>query len=287
MTANSGSRPEVTVEDLDPVRVRELLELVYEQYDYDFRDYSTAHLFRRIANRMSVSGISSFDVFAHKVLTNPDYALVCFRDLSIKVTEMYRDPDFYAALREQVIPLLKTYSFIKIWHAGCATGEEVYSMAIMLQEEGLYERSLIYATDFSEEALSHAREGIYLSDKAKLFSRNYQLSGGSNSLSDYYTAQHGRIILNKSLKKNIVWANHNLVTDRVFAEVNLIFCRNVLIYFNRNLQDKVHMLFVDSLANGGILCLGQKESLLFSAVSHKYSVLDKEQKIYRKKYGWR
>jgi chemotaxis protein methyltransferase CheR len=197
---------------------------------------------------------------------------------------MFRDPSFYLALREKVIPILKTYSFIKVWHAGSATGEEVYSMAILLHEENLYEKSLIYATDFSQEALDQGKEGIYPDNRVKEFSKNYQMAGGKASLSDYYTCNYDRIIINKNLKKNIVWANHNLASDSVFGEVNIIFCRNVMIYFTKNLQNKVHMLFYNSLVKGGILCLGLKENIRFTSIANHYTELDKKNKIYKKKY---
>lgn len=275
---------EESVENIHPTQIAEMLEQIYKKYGYDFRDYSGAHLKRRITNRMALSGIQTIETFRNRIMSEPAFAALCLKDFSIKVTEMFRDPSFYHALREKVIPLLKTYSFIKVWHAGSATGEEVYSMAIVLHEEGLYDRSLIYATDFDQDAIDQGKEGIYLNEKVPEFSANYLKSGGKASLSQYYTSHYNRIIIKKELRKNIVWANHNLVTDNVFAEVNLILCRNVLIYFNKNLQARVHMLFLDSLANGGVLCLGKKESMQYSAVFEKFTVLDQLQKIYRKKY---
>ena len=270
--------------DISPAEIKELLINIFNKYGYDFRDYSSAHIKRRIMNRMALSQINSFRELQYKILTDSSFAASFLKDLSIKVTEMFRDPAFYLSLREKVIPILKTYSFIKIWHAGSATGEEIYSMAILLQEENLYEKSLIYATDFNQEALDHGKEGIYPADKVKEYSKNYQMAGGNASLSDYYTSQYNRVILNKNLKKNIVWANHNLVTDSVFAEVNMILCRNVMIYFNKTLQDKVHVLLHNSLVNGGILCLGMKENIQFTTVAENYIELDKKSKIYKKKY---
>lgn len=261
-----------------------LLEAVFQQYGYDFRDYSEAHIRRRITNRMSLSGIQSISEMQHKVLHDSSFAAKLLQDLSITVTEMFRDPLFYKVLREKVIPVLKTYSFIKIWHAGCATGQEAYSMAIILREEGLYERTTIYATDFNQQALDKAREGIFTTDLMKDYTRNYQQAGGKEMFSNYYTSDYDLCIMDQSLKKNIVWANHNLVTDSVFAEVNLVLCRNVLIYFNKTLQNKVQHLFYDSLIQGGILCLGSKESLRFSDVDSKYTELDKKQRIFKKKY---
>jgi chemotaxis protein methyltransferase CheR len=197
---------------------------------------------------------------------------------------MFRDKEFYKSLRENVIPILKTYPFIKIWHAGCSTGEEAYSMAIIMEEEGLYNRVIIYATDFNQQALNQAKEGIFSTSKIKEYTINYQLSGGKESFSKYYTSHYDNVIMNQSLKKNIVWANHNLVTDSVFAEVNLILCRNVLIYFDKDLQNKVQRLFYNSLVNGGILCLGSKEGLRFTDLYEKYTELDKKQRIFKKNY---
>ena len=261
-----------------------LLEAVYQKYGYDFRQYSEAHIKRRIINRMALSAIKDISRLQSEVLNDKTFASVFLHDLSITVTEMFRDPSFYKSLRENVIPVLKTYPFIKIWHAGCATGEEAYSMAIMMEEEGLYERTTIYATDFNQVALNHAKEGIFPNEMMKEYTTNYQLSGGKESFSSYYTSSYNNAIMKQSLKRNIVWANHNLVTDSVFAEAHLILCRNVLIYFNRDLQNKVQQLFYDSLVNGGILCLGSKEGLRFSDLYEKYTELDKKQRIFKKEY---
>jgi len=233
---------------------------------------------------MSLSGIEDIHELKCKILNEELFASAFLQDLSITVTEMFRDPLFYKSLRENVIPILKTYPFIKIWHAGCSTGEEVYSMAILLQEEGLYERTTIYATDFNQQVLNRAKEGIFSMKVMKEYAVNYKLSGGKELLSDSYTADNDNVIMNQSLKKKIVWANHNLVTDSVFAEVNLILCRNVLIYFDRKLQNNVQSLFYDSLIPGGVLCLGTKESLRFTDYHHKYAVLDEKQRIFKKKY---
>lgn len=261
-----------------------LLEAIYRKYGYDFREYSQAHIRRRIMNRIAVSGFEDISQIQSKVLNDETFASELLQDLSITVTEMFRDPAFYRSLRENVIPILRTYPFIKIWHAGCATGEEAYSMAILLQEEGLYDRTTIYATDFNQMALNRAKDGIFSNKMIKEYTTNYQLSGGKESFSSYYTSNYDNVIMNQSLKKNIVWANHNLVTDSVFAEVNLILCRNVLIYFDKNLQNKVQSLFFNSLINGGVLCLGSKESLRFSDLYEKYMELDTKQRIFKKKY---
>jgi len=271
-------------EDTTELEISLLLEAIYQKYGYDFRQYSKAHINRRIRNRMALSGLEDISQIQSKVLKDESFAHELLQDLSITVTEMFRDQYFYKSLRENVIPILKTYPFIKIWHAGCATGEEAYSMAIIMQEEGLYERTTIYATDFNQHALNRAKEGIFSNALMKEYTINYQLSGGKESFSSYYTSNYDNIIMNQSLKKNIVWANHNLVTDNVFAEVHLILCRNVLIYFDNSLQNKVQELFYDSLIYGGILCLGSKESLQFTDFYEKYMELDKKQRIFKKKY---
>lgn len=274
----------MTNKDTIDLEITSLLESFFQKYSYDFREYSEAHIRRRIMNRMKMAGLENVSQMQSRLLNDETFASILLQDLSITVTEMFRDPGFYRSLRENVIPILKTYPFIKIWHAGCATGEEAYSMAIIMQEEGLYERTTIYATDFNEQALSHAKEGIFSSKLMKEYTANYQLSGGKESFSDYYTSNYDSVIMNKSLKSNIVWANHNLVTDSVFAEVHVILCRNVLIYFDKNLQNSVQKLFHTSLINGGILCLGSKEGLRFTDLSEEYIELDKKQRIFKKKY---
>jgi len=274
MSAKSTSAIEISL----------LLEAIYQKYGYDFREYSGAHIARRIANRMLLSGLKTITEMQSKALHDQLFASQLLQDLSITVTEMFRDTDFYIALREKVIPVLKTYSFIKIWHAGCSTGEEAYSMAILLKEEDLYERATIYATDFNQQALDKAKEGIFSNELIKEYTVNYQKAGGKEAFSNYYISNYNMVIMDQSLKKNIVWANHNLVTDSVFAEVHMIFCRNVLIYFNKDLQNKVQKIFFNSLTNGGILALGSKESLRFSDFSDNYMELDKKQKIFKKKY---
>jgi len=262
-----------------------LLEAIFNKYGYDFRNYSKAHIKRRILHRLSLSGLDNISAMTHKAIYDKNFASQILLDFSINVTEMFRDPDFYFFIRKEVIPILKTYPFIKIWHAGCATGEEVYSMAILLKEENLYDRTQIYATDFNAKVIKSAKDGIYSIKNIKDFTRNYQKAGGKESFSDYYTANYNSVIIDNSLKKNIVFSEHNLVTDSVFAEVNMIICRNVLIYFNRDLQNKVMNLFNDSLVPGGILGLGTKESLQFLEKGKNYNCIDLKNKIYRKKYN--
>jgi chemotaxis protein methyltransferase CheR len=272
------------LKDDDDIAFPLLLEAIYHKYGYDFRQYSQVHVKRRILNRLAMSQMKSISEIQFNVMHNETFATQLLQDLSITVTEMYRDAGFYKALREKVLPVLKTYPFIKIWHAGCSTGEEVYSLAIILKEEGLYNRSTIYATDFNQHALNQAKEGIFSSARIKDYTINYQLSGGKEPFSNYYTSNYDMAIMDPFLKKNIVWANHNLVTDSVFAEVHMILCRNVLIYFNKDLQNKVHRLFHNSLINGGVLCLGLKESLHFTDFTNEYTELDKKYKIFKKKY---
>jgi chemotaxis protein methyltransferase CheR len=258
------------------------LEIIFRVFGYDFRNYNKAHVKRRILHRINNLELQSISQLQHKVLYEEGYFDMILRDLSINVTEMFRDPGFYKSMREEVIPILRTYPYIKIWHAGCATGEEVYSFAILLQEEGLYERAQIYATDFNPVVLEVAKKAIYPVQKIKDYTLNYQESGGKNSFSEYYVARYDSVIFDQSLKKNIVFAEHNLVTDSVFAEVNLIICRNVLIYFNKELQNKVISLFTESLIKGGFLGLGSKENLMFTDVFNQYQVIDSKEKIYKK-----
>lgn len=264
-----------------------LLDTLHEHYGYDFHDYSAAHVRRRVLQRARLLGCADLTTLRDRILHEPETAIRVLRDLSINVTEMFRDPDFYRALREHVVPVLKTWSFLKIWHAGCSTGEEVYSMAILLQEEGLQGRVQIYATDFNEFALEQARQGIFPAEQMKKFAQNYQQSQPKAAFSDYYTARYDSAIMDSSLKKNIVWANHNLVTDNVFAETHLVVCRNVLIYFNARLQNRALGLFHASLAKGGFLALGKKESVHFSSYADAFQEVQKGQKIYRKRYAAR
>ncbi len=270
--------------NLENIELELLLQAIYLQYGYDFRDYSRAHVKRRVKHRMVQEKLKNISELQNKILHDPVALDRMVRDLSINVTEMFRNPDFYKSVREKVIPLLKTYPFPKIWHAGCATGEEVFSFAIMLKEEGLLERTQIYATDFNPYVIEKARKGIFPIRYIKEYTANYQKAGGKESFSDYYHASDEWVIFDKSLSKNMVFAEHNLVTDDVFAEVNMVVCRNVLIYFNRELQNKVLGLLHKSLITGGFLALGTKESMMFSDNQMKYKVIDAKQKIFKKKY---
>jgi chemotaxis protein methyltransferase CheR len=260
-----------------------LLQAISRKYGYDFRNYAKASIKRRIMNVLSSSGLKTISEMQHKILYEKEFFETLLLKLSVNVTEMFRDPSFYKTLRTEIIPQLKSRPFIKIWHAGCATGEEVYSMAILLKEENLYEKSWIYATDFNEQVLKKAREGIYPIDMLKKYSYNYQRAGGTASLADYYTARYDFVIMENSLKRNIVFSDHNLVTDGVFAETDLILCRNVLIYFDAKLQNHVFKLFRDSLSEQGFLCLGSKETVKFSEYADDFEDTVGKEKIYRKK----
>ena len=267
----------------ESIEIQLFLEAIYLKYGYDFRNYSKASIKRRIEQRLGRSGLPNISTMQHKLIYDNKFFEAMFLDLSINVTEMFRDPLFYKALRKTVIPILRTYPYIKIWHAGCSTGEEVYSMAILLQEEGLLDKALIYATDVNEKVLKKAKEGIYPIDKIKEYTTNYQMSGGDASFADYYVAKYDAAIMDKSLKENVVFSQHNLVTDGVFGEMHLVICRNVLIYFNKELQNSVISLFNDSLIRKGLLCLGSKESLRFTQYVDHFGELVADQKIYQKK----
>ena len=267
------------------IEIQLLLNAVYLKYGYDFRGYSEASLKRRILRNLAFSGYRNIPELLHHVL----YDKSCFEklllDLSINVTDMFRDPLFYKAIRDQVLPDLKKLPFIKVWHAGCASGEEVYSMAILFFEAGLHQKTQVYATDFNEKILIAAKEGIYSLEKIKGYTSNYHQSGGKSSFGDYYAARNKHAAIHASFKKNIVFALHNLVSDGPLGEMDLILCRNVLIYFKRNLQNRVFNLFNDSLGQGGYLCLGSKESLRYSTCSVGFEDIVPKEKIYRKTMG--
>ncbi|MGE5394793.1 MAG: CheR family methyltransferase [Candidatus Saccharibacteria bacterium] len=268
--------------DLFNIELQLLLEAIFLRYGYDFRNYSKAHLKRRVLYRLGISNLTTVTDLQNKILRDRAFFKEFLDDLSINVTEMFRDPEFYKSLRDNIIPKLRTYAFFKIWHAGCSTGEEVYSLAILLQEEGLLERCQIYATDFNQKVLEIAKDGVYQKADIEQYEKNYRLSGGKKKLSEYYQSMYGSVMFNKELSGRIVFADHNLVTDSVFADVNMILCRNVLIYFERELQEKVVGLFYESLVPSGILCLGTKESLKFSKHADHFKAIDEKQKIFKK-----
>ncbi len=265
------------------IEVQLLLEAIHLKYGYNFKDYANAHTKRRLRHRLALGNMDNYTQMMRRLIYDEPFFNTLLMDLSINVTEMFRDPWFYQKVRDELMPRLKTYSFIKIWHAGCSAGQEVYSMSILMEEEGMKKRSQIYATDFNELILEKAKAGIYPLDVMKTYTANYQQAGGKNDFSDYYSADSDNVVLKKALGDKVLFSSHNLVTDGVFGEMNLIFCRNVLIYFNKTLQDRVLKLFYDSLCPGGYLCLGSKESLKFSGMADKFEVISPKEKIYRKK----
>lgn len=268
---------------IEPTEIDLLLDAIYRRYGYDFRSYARASIERRTRQFMSAAGCASVSEMIPKVLNNKELFSRLARHFSVPVTEMFRDPFVYRAVRENVVPLLRTWPHFKVWHAGCATGEEVYSLAIVLKEEGAYDRATIYATDFNDEAIERAREGIYTVSKMQEATRNYQQAGGKESFSEYYHARYDAAAMAVSLKERITFANHNLAVDEAFGEMHLVFSRNVLIYFNRELQNRALRLFTESLVHGGFLCLGTKEDIQFTDVSNRYEVVDGKARIYKKK----
>lgn len=270
-------------DDTLEIELKLLLEAIYLRYHYDFRQYATASLKRRLGQAMSRFGCRSLSELQERILHEDEVFRELLSFLTVTVSEMFRDPSFYRALREKVVPFLQTYPSFKVWVAGCSTGEEVYSLAILLHEEGLLERTLIYATDINSGALRKAEAGIYELERIAGFSEAYHAAGGRTSLSDYYTAGYGSAVFDKTLRKDIVFSDHSLATDKVFAEVQLVTCRNVLIYFDRALQDRAIGLFRDSLCRKGFLGLGAKETLSFSKHAANFGEFVREEKIYQKR----
>jgi chemotaxis protein methyltransferase CheR len=268
--------------DLEKIELDCLLDAVYQRYGFDFREYAPASLRRRINRRVKLEGLSSISALQDRLLREPEVMHRLLLDLSINVTAMFRDPSFHLAFREQVVPLLRTYPFTRIWLAGCSTGEEVYSLAILLEEESLYDRCRIYATDINEEVLERARLGVFPLSKMQDYTRNYIGAGGKRSFSDYYVSAYDGAAFDRSLMRNVVFAQHNLASDRSFNEFHAIVCRNVMIYFERSLQERVFALFDDSLTRLGVLALGHKESLRTSAHRDRYEELDTAERLYRK-----
>lgn len=268
--------------ELEDIELQLLLEGVYLHYGYDFRDYAPASLRRRVWKAVHGEALKTISAFQERVLHDPAVMQRFLNTLSIDVTAMFRDPRFYVAFRKKAAPLLREQPHFRVWHAGCASGEEVYSTAIVLHEEGLYEKTRIYATDINESLLQRARQGIFPLKVMQDYTENYIAAGGTREFSEYYTARYENAIFRPALQKNIVWAQHNLVTDSSFNEFDLILCRNVMIYFNNALQDRVHDLLYESLAPGGVLALGSKESLKFSAHERDYEVLDERERLFRR-----
>jgi chemotaxis protein methyltransferase CheR len=268
--------------ELEDIEVELLLEGVYQYYGFDFRDYARASLKRRIWLAARAEGLTRISAFQDRVLHDPATLERLLLMLSVNVTAMFRDPGFYLTFRNHVVPLLKTYPFIRIWHTGCSTGEEAYSMAILLREEGLYDRCRIYATDMNDAVLRKARSGIFPLTRMQDYTNNYLRAGGRRSFSEYYTAAYGSAIFSTELRENIVFSQHNLAMDGSFNEFQVILCRNVLIYFNKQLQMRVHRLLYDSLATFGVLGLGHQESIRFNPHEQAYEELELGSRLYRR-----
>lgn len=272
-------------EKLEDIEIRLLLEALYRRYHYDFRNYAKASIKRRLRQARDKLGLQTFSALQDRLLHDAAAAGRVLRFLTIQVSDFFRDPDYFRAIREKVVPHLKTYPSLKIWIAGCSAGEELHSFAILFREEGLEKRTLFYATDINQDALDSATRGIYSLDRIKAFSENYQAAGGKGSLSDYYTTGYGGAVFDKSLRERVVFSDHSLVTDAVFSEMQLISCRNVMIYFDRDLQDRAVGLFRESLGRGGFLGLGARETLRFSQHADAFADFAPEEKIYQRRAG--
>jgi len=273
---------EEEAEELELIEIELLLQAIYRRYSFDFRDYAPASLRRRLWRRTQAEGLSTLSALLERVLHNPACMERLLRDLSVTTTSMFRDPPFWRAFRERVVPVLRTHPFLRIWIAGCSTGQETYSMAILLEEEGLLERSRIYSTDVNVTVLDRARSGMFPLARMREATNNYIRAGGTRAFSDYYVAGYDSARFRRSLSENVVWAQHNLVSDGSFNEFHVVLCRNVLIYFAKPLQDRVHGLIHDSLAPFGILGLGSRESLRFTACEHRYEALADAEHLYRR-----
>lgn len=273
----------MTPNELRHIEVDLLLEALHRRYGYDFRSYARASVDRRIQGFLSQRGVARIADLIPLVLHDEAVFSALAQQFSVSVTEMFRDPFVFRALRDQVAPVLRSFPFVKVWHAGCATGEEVYSLAILLQEEGVLDRATVFGTDFNDDALDKAQNGIYPAERMKAYTRNYQEAGGRRSFSEYYHAGYESATVDAALRNRITFANHNLTADGVFGEMHLIVCRNVLIYFDRDLQNRALGLFADSLVRGGFLCLGTKEDLRFSEAAERFEVVNREARIYKKR----
>ena len=267
---------------LEDIEIDLLLEGLYRAHGFDFRDYSRASIKRRILALMGAEKLDTVSAFQNKVLHDAACLDRFLLGLSVHATEMFRDPSFYLTFRKRVVPLLRTYPTVQIWIAGCSTGEEIYSLAILLQEERLYQKCRIYATDISQAVLRRARAGIFPLAAMREYTVNYHKAGGKHEFSDYYTAQYDSVIFSSALKNNVVFSEHNLATDGSFNEFQVIMCRNVMIYFNKDLQARVHNLLYDSLSMFGVFGLGNKESLKFTPRAGSYEHLNETDKLYRK-----
>jgi len=265
------------------IELKLLLEAIFQRYHYDFRHYAMSSLRRRLRQAMECFGASSLSVLQARVLHDAHALPILLDYLTIQVSEMFRDPTHFLALRRDVLPILATYPSLKIWIAGCSTGEEFYSMAILLEEEGLLDRAIIYATDVNEEALHKAEAGVYTLDRVAGFSESYTKAGGKGSLSDWYTAAYNAVVFDRRLRRNVVFSDHSLSTDGDFTETHVVMCRNVLIYFDRELQDSALALFEQSLMPRGFLALGSKENLRVSSHAAAFETFNMHERIYRKR----
>ncbi|HET6553137.1 MAG TPA: CheR family methyltransferase [Dyella sp.] len=268
---------------IEELEINLLLEALYQRFHYDFRDYSKASITRRLRQLKERLGYRNYSAMLEGLLHDPAVFPQMVGYLTVQVSEMFRDPSYFRALREKVVPHLRTYPSLKVWVAGCSGGEELYSLAILFREEGLEKRTMFYATDINPRALEIAAAGVYELDRIKGFTENHQQSGGRSSLSDYYTAAYGRASFDRTLRERVVFSDHSLVTDAVFGEMHLISCRNVLIYFNNDLQDRTLKLFSDSLIRKGFLGLGSKESLRFSSQSDAFQDFMLGERIYQRR----
>ena len=265
------------------IELKLLLDAVYLRYQHDFRQYSIASLRRRIRQALDRFQCATVSELQGRVLRDPDMFAALLQYFTVQVSEMFRDPPYFAAIRSRVVPHLDTYPYIKVWVAGCSTGEEAWSLAILLEEEGLLARTLIYATDINAQALATAEAGVYALDRLAQFSTSYLQAGGKRSLADYYTAAYGNAIFDRALRSQIVFSEHSLATDSVFSEVELVSCRNVLIYFDRELQGRAFRLFHDALAPRGFLGIGSRETVRFSPVADAFEEFAAAERIYRKR----
>lgn len=266
---------------LEALEIRLLLEAIHERYGYDLREYSAASLRRRILGALSRSGLPDLGALQHALLVDPRRFAQVIEGLTVQVSGLFRDPHFFLTFRERVVPVLRTYPLLRIWHSGCSTGEEVYGTAILLHETGLYDRSQIYATDLSAQALAQAKQGTYSTEHLAAYEEGYRTSGGTGSFASYCTEAYGGIAMRESLRRNILFFQHDLVSDHVFGEMHVIFCRNVMIYFGAPLRAKVLAKLAQSLCPGGFLCLGSSERLRDLHLEQRFSAFSAEDRIYR------
>jgi chemotaxis protein methyltransferase CheR len=268
--------------DIEALEIRLMLEAINARYGYDLREYEPGSMRRRVQAALARTGVEHLGELQHRMLIDPIFFGSVLEQLTVQVTEMFRDPGFYRAFRTEVVPVLRTYPLLKVWHAGCSTGEEVYATAIVLGEEGLYDRTQIYATDVSRDAVEWGKRGIYGADQLPAFTRNYQDSGGSTDFSTHYTAAYDHVAMKESLRRNILFFTHNLVSDHVFGEMHVIFCRNVLMYFGPALRARVRGKLEGSLVSRGFLCLGRGERLGPPWSDRSFAELDSGERIYRR-----